>query len=256
MSRRRRTPWSCCATARASGTPRTCSPAGSTSTLSDKGRAEAERGGRLLAEAGRPARRGAHLAAAPRDHARRTSRWTRPTGTGSRCARSWRLNERHYGALQGKDKKADAGGVRRGAVHALAPLLRRAAAAAGRRQRVLPGRRPALRRPAPTRACRAPSAWPTSSPGCCPTGTTRSCPTCGPAARVLVAAHGNSPARAGQAPGRHLATRTSPASTSRPASRCVYRLDADLQPDPAGRASTSTPTPRRRPSQAVANQGR
>ena len=30
---------------------------------------------------------------------------TPPTGTGSRCRRSWRLNERHYGALQGKDKK-------------------------------------------------------------------------------------------------------------------------------------------------------
>ena len=39
--------------------------------------------------------------------------------------RSWRLNERHYGALQGKDKAAGAGRVRRGAVHALAPLLRR-----------------------------------------------------------------------------------------------------------------------------------
>ena len=32
-------------------------------------------------------------------------RCTRPTGTGSRCRRSWRLNERHYGALQGKNKK-------------------------------------------------------------------------------------------------------------------------------------------------------
>ena len=30
---------------------------------------------------------------------------TPPTGTGSRCAASWRLNERHYGALQGKNKK-------------------------------------------------------------------------------------------------------------------------------------------------------
>ena len=35
----------------------------------------------------------------------RTSRSTRATGTGSRSRRNWRLNERHYGALQGKDKK-------------------------------------------------------------------------------------------------------------------------------------------------------
>ena len=94
--------------------------------------------------------------------------------------RSWRLNERHYGALQGKDKAADAGGVRRRAVHALAPLLRRAAAAAGRRRRVLPGRRPALRRPA---GGAAPDRVPgrRGRRGCCRTGTTRSCPTCGPA---------------------------------------------------------------------------
>ena len=43
--------------------------------------------------------------------------------------RDWRLNERHYGALQGKDKKQTLDDLRRGAVHALAPLLRRAAAA-------------------------------------------------------------------------------------------------------------------------------
>src|ERR1700758_3483809 len=56
--------------------------------------------------------------------------------------RSWRLNERHYGALQGK------AGVRRGAVHAVAPLLRRAAAADRRRRPVLPGRRRQVRGPA------------------------------------------------------------------------------------------------------------
>jgi 2,3-bisphosphoglycerate-dependent phosphoglycerate mutase len=47
--------------------------------LSEKGRAEAARGGQLLAEAER--------------------QWIPVT-------RSWRLNERHYGALQGKDKAA------------------------------------------------------------------------------------------------------------------------------------------------------
>ncbi len=73
--------------------------------LSDKGRAEAERGGRLLTEAGllpdvvhtsllRRAITTANLALDAADR-----HWIP-------VARSWRLNERHYGALQGKDKKA------------------------------------------------------------------------------------------------------------------------------------------------------
>ncbi|WP_432503722.1 phosphoglyceromutase [Kineococcus arenarius] len=72
--------------------------------LSEKGRAEAARGGRLMAEAGvlpdvvhtsllRRAITTAHLAL---DAAER--HWID-------VRRSWRLNERHYGALQGKDKK-------------------------------------------------------------------------------------------------------------------------------------------------------
>ena len=73
--------------------------------LTEKGRAEAVRGGELLV-GGRPAaRRRAHLAAAARHHHRRTCRSTPPTATGSRSSARWRLNERHYGALQGKDKK-------------------------------------------------------------------------------------------------------------------------------------------------------
>jgi 2,3-bisphosphoglycerate-dependent phosphoglycerate mutase len=73
--------------------------------LSDKGRAEAERGGTLLTEAGvlpdvvhtsvlRRAITTAHLALDACDR-----HWVP-------VRRSWRLNERHYGALQGKDKKA------------------------------------------------------------------------------------------------------------------------------------------------------
>jgi 2,3-bisphosphoglycerate-dependent phosphoglycerate mutase len=73
--------------------------------LTDKGRSEAERGGRLLAEAGvlpdvlhtsllRRAIRTAELALHACDR-----HWIPVT-------RNWRLNERHYGALQGKDKKA------------------------------------------------------------------------------------------------------------------------------------------------------
>ena len=74
--------------------------------LSEKGRAEAARGGELLAEHGPAARRPAHVGAASGRSPPPSSRWPRPTGSGSRCARSWRLNERHYGALQGKDKAA------------------------------------------------------------------------------------------------------------------------------------------------------
>jgi 2,3-bisphosphoglycerate-dependent phosphoglycerate mutase len=72
--------------------------------LSEKGRAEATTGGRLIREAGvlpdvvhtsllRRAITTAHLAL---DEADRL--WIP-------VKRSWRLNERHYGALQGKDKK-------------------------------------------------------------------------------------------------------------------------------------------------------
>jgi len=73
--------------------------------LTDKGSAEAERGGRLIGEAGlepdvlhtsvlRRAITTAHLALDVCDR-----HWIP-------VRRSWRLNERHYGALQGKDKKA------------------------------------------------------------------------------------------------------------------------------------------------------
>ncbi len=72
--------------------------------LSDKGRGEAERGGRLMAEAGllpdvvhtSLLRRAILTADLALDAADRL--WIP-------VKRSWRLNERHYGALQGSDKK-------------------------------------------------------------------------------------------------------------------------------------------------------
>ncbi|GGD05903.1 phosphoglyceromutase [Nocardioides daphniae] len=72
--------------------------------LTDKGRAEAVRGGELLVEAGvlpdvvhtSLQRRAITTAALSLDAADR--HWIP-------VKRSWRLNERHYGALQGKDKK-------------------------------------------------------------------------------------------------------------------------------------------------------
>ena len=72
--------------------------------LTDKGRAEAVRGGALLSEAGilpdvvhtSLQRRAINTAVLALDEANR--HWIP-------VRRSWRLNERHYGALQGKDKK-------------------------------------------------------------------------------------------------------------------------------------------------------
>jgi 2,3-bisphosphoglycerate-dependent phosphoglycerate mutase len=72
--------------------------------LSDKGRAEAERGGQQLKDAGLAPdvvhtsllRRAITTAGISLDVADR--HWIP-------VRRSWRLNERHYGALQGKDKK-------------------------------------------------------------------------------------------------------------------------------------------------------
>ncbi len=72
--------------------------------LTEKGRKEAVRGGELLAEAGvlpdvvhtSLQRRAINTAAMALDAADR--HWIP-------VRRSWRLNERHYGALQGKDKK-------------------------------------------------------------------------------------------------------------------------------------------------------
>ena len=158
--------------------------------LTERARTEAVRGGELLGEAGllpdvvhtsllRRAIRTAELALDAGDR-----QWIP-------VRRSWRLNERHYGALQGKDKAATRGGVRRRAVHALAPVLRRAAAAARRRRRVSPGRRPALRRPA--RDCgRAPSAWRTSCDRMLPYWYDAIVPDLRAGRRCLVAAHGNS----------------------------------------------------------------
>ena len=72
--------------------------------LTDRGRAEAVRGGTLISEAGllpdvvhtSLQRRAINTAALALDEANR--HWIP-------VRRSWRLNERHYGALQGKDKK-------------------------------------------------------------------------------------------------------------------------------------------------------
>ena len=208
--------------------------------LNDKGRGEAVRGGELLREADllpdvlhtsllRRAITTAHLALDARDR-----HWIP-------VRRSWRLNERHYGAPAGQGQEADDGGVRRGAVHALAPLLRRPAAAASPTTTSSPR---SATRGTPTSAtrCPAPSASRTSSRGCCPTGTSDITADLRAGQRVLVAAHGNS-LRAlvkhlDQISDEDIAGLNIP--TGMP---LLYRLDEDLRPD---RRRRRVPRPGRR----------
>ena len=192
----------------------------------------------------RAARRRAHLGAAPGDHHRQPrARRGRPA-LDPGAARHWRLNERHYGALQGKDKKQTLERVRRGAVHALAPLLRHPAAA---------DRRPTTSSPRPaTRA--TPASVPTLPAHRVPQGRRRadaallgerrSCPTCAAGKTVLVAAHGNSL----RALVKHLdgISDDDIAGLNIPTGMpLVYRLDDDFDADRRPAASTSTPRPPR-----------
>ena len=145
--------------------------------LSAKGRDEAAPRRRAAARRRPAAGRRTHLGAAPRHHdGEPRPRRLRPAlGAGEAALAAQRAPlRRPAGQGQGAGPRA----VRRRAVHDLAPFLRHSAAAARRRQRVVAGRRRALRRRSPPRSSRAPSASRTSSTGCCPTGTTRSSPTC------------------------------------------------------------------------------
>ena len=159
--------------------------------------------------------------------------------------RSWRLNERHYGALQGLDKKAttdkygkDQVKIWRRAYATPPPRARRGGAAPSRPE--IRGTRTSR----PT-CCPRRNASPTSSTACCRTGTTTSSPTSTPAESVLVAAHGNSL----RALVKHLDGMSDDdivelnIPTGIP---LVYELDADLQAHRAP-ATSATPRPRRRP---------
>ena len=130
----------------------------------------------------------------------------------------------------GQGQGADAGRVRRGAVHALAPLLRHAAAAA--RPTTTSGRSsttpatPRCRR----RSARARSASPTSSCACCRTGTTPSSPTCQAGVDRARRRPRQQPAGADQAPRRDGPRRPSSGSTCPTGIPLRYDLDDDLRP--------------------------
>ena len=90
-------------------------------------------------------RRAAHVAAEPRHPDRRhRPRRRRPALDPGQAHVAPQREALRRAAGQGQG--ADPRGVRRGAVHALASVLRRSAAAASGRRRVQPGGRPALRR--------------------------------------------------------------------------------------------------------------
>ena len=210
--------------------------------LSEQGVAEAKRAGELLAESGL------------KPDILYTSVLTRAIQTANLALdvadrlwipvkRSWRLNERHYGALQGNDKAQTLAEVRRGAVHALAPQLRRAAAAARRRRRVVAVRRRALRGRCRTPTSRAPRASSSSSTACCRTGSRTSPPISRPARPCS---------------SRPTATRCARSSSTSTASRddeiaelniptgipLVYELDDDFRP--TGPVALPRPGGRRR----------
>ena len=126
---------------------------------------------------------------------------------------------------------------------------------AGRRQRVLPGRTTRATPTSRPTSARAPSAWPTSSRGCCPTGSPRSCPTCKAGKVVLVAAHGNSL----RALVKHLdgISEADIAGLNIPTGiPLVYRLDADLRPTQPGGEYLDPEAAAKDAIAAVANQGR
>ena len=123
--------------------------------LTEQGRDEARRGGTRPRARRRAARHRAHVAS--RCAAIRTAELAL-----DECARkwipvrrSWRLNERHYGDLQGKDKRETTRAVRRRQGEGVAAFVRRAAArprSDTRRERQALGLRRALRRTPPRRA--------------------------------------------------------------------------------------------------------
>ena len=115
------------------------------------------------------------------------------TGSWLPVRRSWRLNERHYGALPGHDKKETTAQYGADQVKIWRRSLRRAAAAARRRDDPpTPTRRPALRRPARRRAPGVGVPRRRGGRGCSPYWYDAIVPDLRAGETVLVAAHGNS----------------------------------------------------------------
>jgi hypothetical protein len=111
--------------------------------------------GRLLKQEGFVLRRGLHLGAEAR-HPHLLDRARRAGPAVAAGASDWRLNERHYGALQGLNKAETAAQARRGTGEDLAPQLRHRRRRRSTRRPAPPGHDP--RYASARRAdCRSPS---------------------------------------------------------------------------------------------------
>ncbi len=154
----------------------------------------------------------------------------------------------------GQGQEADAGRVRRGAVHALAPVLRHAtAAAAGRRRVVAGGRRP-LRRRCPTEAVPRTECLKDVVVRMLPYWYDGIVPDLLAGSTVLVAAHGNSL----RALVKHLdgISDEDIAGLNIPTGiPLLYRLDADMRPVTTG-GEYLDPEAAKESIEAVKNQGR
>ena len=164
--------------------------------LTEQGESEARRSGRLLADEAELDLRVLHTSLLTR--AIRTADLALEVAGRSwlPVRRHWRLNERHYGALQGLNKKETTARFGEAQVKAWRrsydtppPPVEPGQRAPPRRRPPLPGRpgRRSADHRVPGRRGR---------PVYCPTGRTPSCPTCWPkdsrGGAVLVVAHGNS----------------------------------------------------------------
>ena len=105
---------------------------------------------------------------------------------------SWRLNERHYGALQGLNKAETAARYGEQQVLIMAARLCRCSRSADRRRPALGRARPALQAPGAARTSPRPSVCATPSRASFRSGRTRLRRRSQRGRRVIVAAHGNS----------------------------------------------------------------
>ena len=122
--------------------------------LSERGLDEAQEAGRLLREGGYDVRRRLHVGPQARDpDALDRARRAGPDVDSGR-RRDWRLNERHYGALQGLNKAETAAKHGEAQVEDLAAQLRHPAAAARRRRSAASVARSALRGLCSRASCR------------------------------------------------------------------------------------------------------
>ena len=159
--------------------------------LSDKGRAEAKAAGQLLKDGG------LHLRPAFTSVLKRAIRtlWLALDEMDLLwlpVERSWRLNERHYGALQGLNKAETAAKFGEDQVKIWRRSYDIPPPPLATDDPRFPGHDPRYARSAAGRPAAAPSASRTPSPASCPTGTRRIAPAIRAGKRVIIAAHGNS----------------------------------------------------------------